>query len=272
MSTTMDMNVPERGTPERDLDVSIADHVATVTIRRAPNNHVDFRLLRALRDALRELDADRSCRCVVLASEGKHFCAGADFSAGSMEAARSSDPAEASSFYKMAADLFRARKPMVAAVQGAAIGAGLGLSLVADFRVTCPEARFSANFTRLGFHPGFGLTHTLPRLVGQQAASLLFLTGRRLPGDAALAMGLVDALVPREEVLDRARELAREVATSAPLAVVSTRATLRQGLADAVERATEREFVEQEWLGQTDDFQTGIAASRTRAVPAFKGG
>lgn len=267
----METSTKRRGEPGHDLGVSIERHVATVTIRRPPNNHVDFRLLRDLRDALRELDADQSCRAVVLAAEGKHFCAGADFAAGSMAAARSSDPSEASSFYKMAADLFRAKKPMVAAVQGAAIGAGLGLSLVADVRVTCSEARFSANFTRLGFHPGFGLTHTLPRLIGPQKAALLFLTGRRISGDAALAMGLADVLAPQAEVLGRAQDLAQEIAGSAPLAVVSTRTTLRQGLADAVERATEREFVEQEWLCQTEDFQIGITAARTRDAPDFKG-
>ena len=97
--------------------------------------------------------------------------------------------------YKEATRLFRARKPVVAAVHGAAVGGGLGLALVADFRVTCAEARFSANFNRLGFHPGFGLTTTLPRLVGPQQAALLFYTGRRIAGDEAVRIGLADLLV-----------------------------------------------------------------------------
>ena len=99
--------------------------------------------------------------------------------------------------------------------QGAAIGGGLGLALVADFRVTCQEARFSANFNRLGFHPGFGLTATLPRLVGAQQAALLFYTGRRIPGDEAVRIGLADLLVPQAEVRSAAEALAFEIAQSA---------------------------------------------------------
>ena len=81
--------------------------------------------------------------------------------------------------------LFRTKKPIVAAMHGAAVGGGLGLAMVADFRVTCPEARFCANFTRLGFHPGFGLTVTLPAVIGPTKAALMFYTSRRVPGDEA---------------------------------------------------------------------------------------
>ena len=120
-----------------------------------------------------------------------------------------------------------------------AIGGGLGLAVSADFRVTCPEGRFSANFTRLGFHPGFGLTVTLPELVGRQRAALMFYTGRRIKGDEALEWGLADALAPLDRVRDAACEIAREIAASAPLAVVATRATVRGDLAERVARATD---------------------------------
>ena len=92
---------------------------------------------------------------------------------------------------------------------------------MADFRVTCPEARFSVNFTRLGFHPGFGLTASLPRSIGAQQAALLMYTGRRLTGEQALAIGLADYCVPLEAVRHRATELATEIAQSAPLAIVA---------------------------------------------------
>ena len=173
--------------------------------------------------------------------------------------------------YKEATRLFRAKKAIVAAIHGPAIGGGLGLACVADFRVTCPEARFSANFNRLGFHPGFGLTCTLPRLVGPQMASLLFYTGRRIPGDEAVRIGLADILVPQDEVRARAQALATEIAQSAPLAVMSTRETMRRGLAEAVEAATERELVEQDWQRKTKDFKEGVAASNDRRLPNFAG-
>ena len=147
---------------------------------------------------------------------------------------------------------------------------GLGLALAADFRVTCVEGRFSANFNRLGFHPGFSLTYTLPRLVGQQKANLLFYTGRRVPGDEAVAMGMADVLVPLAEVRTAAVALATEIAQSGPLAVQSTRETMRRGFADAAERATERELTEQDWTRKTDDFKEGVKAWAEKRLPDFK--
>ena len=156
-------------------------------------------------------------------------------------------------------------------MHGAAVGGGLGLALVPDFRVTCQEARFSANFNRLGFHPGFGLTATLPRLVGAQQAALLFYTGRRIPGDEAVRIGLADLLVPQAEVRSAAQAMALEIAQSAPLAVISTRETVRRGLIDTIEAATERELVEQDWLRRTEDFPRGSRRWPTVASPTSRG-
>jgi enoyl-CoA hydratase/carnithine racemase len=167
--------------------------------------------------------------------------------------------------------LFRTNKPIVAAIHGPAIGGGLGLALVADFRVTCAEATFSANFTKLGFHPGFGLTVTLPELIGKNAAALLFLTSRRIKGEEAHRIGLADVLVAHDAVRAAAMSLAREIATCAPLGVIATRATLRQGLADKIAAATEHELAQQSRLRHTADFQEGIRASGERREPKFSG-
>ncbi len=102
-------------------------------------------------------------------------------------------------------------------------------------------------------------------------ASLLFYTGRRIPGDEAVRIGLADILVPLDQVRSRAQELALEIAQSAPLAVTSVRETMRRGLADAVEAATERELVEQDWQRKTEDFKEGIKASNERRLPNFQG-
>ncbi|MEA2771644.1 MAG: hypothetical protein QOD93_4606, partial [Acetobacteraceae bacterium] len=136
--------------------------------------------------------------------------------------------------------------------------------------VTCPEARFSTNFTRLGFHPGFGLTATLPRLIGGQNAALLMYTGRRIGGEEALAIGLADYCVALDQVRAKAIEVAGEIAGSAPLAIVGTRETLRRGLAEAVARATEREYEEQDWLRNTADFKEGTKAMGERRPPNFQ--
>lgn len=239
-----------------------AAHVALLEISRPPYNHVSVDMLRTLADTLERLDADPGVRCTVLAAEGRVFCAGADFSGGA------SDPG---ALYAQAMRLFRIAKPMVAAVHGAAVGAGLGLAVAADFRVTCAEARFSANFNRLGFHPGFGLSVTLPRLVGPQQASLLLYTGRRIGGEEALRIGLADQLVAEADVRASALALAAEIAQSAPLAVTSTRATLRQGLADEVARVNAHEREVQQRHYATADFREGVRAMAERRMPQFEG-
>jgi enoyl-CoA hydratase/carnithine racemase len=253
------------------IGVSTAGHVTTVEIQRPPNNFFDIVLIDEIATACEAADADPGVRAIVLAAQGKAFCAGADFSKRQAGEGPAAGASPGRHLYKEAVRLFRVRTPIVAAVQGAAVGGGLGLACAADFRVTCAEGRFSANFTRLGFHPGFGLTATLPRLVGPQQAALLFYTGRRVPGEEAVRIGLADQLVPLAAVRSAALALATEIAQSAPLAVRSTRETMRWGLADAIERATERELVEQEWLRQTEDFKEGIRATAARRLPDFQG-
>ena len=257
-------------TTAQGLSVTMTDYVAIVEIRRPPNNFFDFNLIRQIADTYELLDNDDACRAIVLCSEGKHFCAGADFSARESWGQEQLD-AQAGNLYREAARVFRAQKPVIAAVQGAAIGGGLGLACSADHRVTCREARFSANFSRLAFHQGFGLSETLPRLIGPTQASLLLLTGRRVPGDDAHAMGLADELVPQADVRERAIALAQEIAASAPLAVRAIRATLRDGLADAVIAATEHELNQQSQLRLTEDFQEGVKAMAERRAPHFEG-
>jgi len=251
----------------KDIGVSSEGHVGVVEIQRPPHNFFDNSLINQIADAFEAFDRDMNIRAYVLCAQGKSFCAGADFAnrpqTGSAESGKH--------LYKEATRLFRARKPSVAAVQGPAIGGGLGLAVMADFRVAAPEARFAANFTRLGFHPGFALTYTLPRLVGQQKANLLFYTGRRLTGEEAHAIGLADVLVPLVDVRKAALALATEIAEGAPLAVQSTRETMRRGFADAAEAATERELTEQDWTRKTEDFKEGIKSYAEKRLGNWKG-
>ena len=248
-------------------------HVAELVFSHPPNNHVTTDILRSLADHLFEIDQDAEVRAVILASAGKVFCAGADLAAPGdglgASAGPGADPVRL--FYDQAIRVFASRKPIVAAVQGAAIGAGLGLALAADFRVASTGAKFAANFVRLGFHPGFGLTETLPRCIGRQAASMMFLTGRRLRADEALRLGLVEQVVEPGELAVAARALADAIAENAPLALLATRRTIRNGLQDAVEAALLREHAEQTALKLTADYAEGVASVFERRPGIFQG-
>jgi len=262
--------------PFKDIGVEKTGHVALIEIRRPPNNFFDIALIKEIASAFEALDADADCRALVLAAQGKAFCAGANFGDGGTldrdgSALLSGPTPGAAHLYIEGNRLFRTKKPIVAAVHGAAVGGGLGLAMVADFRVTCPEARFCANFTRLGFHPGFGLTVTLPAVIGPTKAALMFYTSRRVRGDEAHAMGLADVLVPQDEVRAAALALAAEIAENSPLGLIATRATMRGNLADRVREATDRELAEQTRLRKTDDFKEGVKATAERRLPIFTG-
>ena len=243
--------------------------VMRLSFERAPHNHVDLDLLRDLADALEAVDADPSLRAVLLSSAGSVFCAGADF--GSRKPVAAESQGGLKGFYAQAARLFASRKPIVAAVQGAAVGAGLGLALAADFRVASREARFSANFVKLGFHAGFGISLTLPRVVGEQRAALMLMTGRRIKAEQALEWGLVDELAEAADLPARALALARELAENAPLAVQATRDTLRSALHAQVLAATDRELAIQTRLRKTADFAEGVRAVAERRPGNFTG-
>jgi enoyl-CoA hydratase/carnithine racemase len=258
--------------PFNDIGVEAIGRVGLVEIRRPPNNFFDVALIKEIASAFEAFDADPDCRALVLAAQGKAFCAGANFGDDNSGRTLLGGPRPgAAHLYIEGSRLFRSKKPIVAAVHGAAVGGGLGLAMVADFRVTCPEARFCANFTRLGFHPGFGLTVTLPAVIGPTKAALMFYTSRRVPGDEATAMGLADLLVPQDQVRTAALALAAEIAENSPLGLIATRATLRGDLADRVRAATEHELAEQTRLRETRDFKEGVSAVAERRVPVFTG-
>ena len=155
-----------------DLVLGREGKVATIELARPPHNFFDIELLRDIADALDANDTDPTVVVTLLCAQGRSFCAGADFSAGG------GDREGARLLYEQAARIFDRKKLLVAAVGGPAVGGGLGLAVAADFRVASPAARFHANFSALGLHPGFALTATLPELIGFQKARELMMTAR----------------------------------------------------------------------------------------------
>ncbi len=253
------------------VTVSVDGDVGIVTLRRPPHNLLTEPVLRAVADALHALGGQ--ARAAVLASEGRSFCAGANFRSGDAP-----DPTEGggfeartSDFYRQAARVFESPLPVVAAVQGAAIGAGFGLALACDLRVVGESGWFQANFVRLGIHPGFALSTVLPAVIGPARAAELFLVGRRVGADESLSIGLTHRVVAAGDEVAAATETAREIAAGAPLAVASTRATLRRGLGGAVRAAMRHELAEQTALAGTADAVEGVTAVLAGRPPVFTG-
>jgi len=253
------------------VSVTVDGDVGIVTLRQPPHNLLTEPVLGEVADALHGLGGQ--ARAIVLASEGRSFCAGANFRSGDAP-----DPtvgggfeARTGAFYIQAARIFESPVPVVAAVQGGAIGAGFGLALACDLRVVGAGGWFQANFVRLGIHPGFALSTVLPDMIGPGRAAELFLTGRRVPADEALAIGLAERVVAAGDEVGAALEMAQQIALGAPLAVAATRTTLRQGLGARVRAAMRHELAEQTALAGTADAVEGVSAVLAGRRPVFEG-
>jgi len=236
-------------------------------------NSMTVELLDAFTARLVEVRQDKNLRCLVLTGSGACFSAGADLKA---QVQRTSDsftfPHEASfAMYTSFLGLLDIEVPVVGALNGHAVGGGFGLALLCDVRVGSVSARYGANFTRLGLHPGMAITYTLPRLIGLPRASELLYTGRLVTGDEAERLGILSRAVPSEDVLAAAYEIATAIAASAPLAVRQTKHTLMVDLAHAIREAARREAFAQAATVNTEDFKEGLAALFDKRDPSFKG-
>jgi enoyl-CoA hydratase/carnithine racemase len=161
--------------------------------------------------------------------------------------------------------------PVIAAINGPAIGAGLCVALACDVRIVAGDARLGLNFTQLGLHPGMGATWTLPRLVGSAHAAEILFAGKPLTGEQAAAIGLANRAVAADEVLPAARTLAAEFAAAAPLAVRGVKRALRRSESARLEDQLSFEAEEQAACFESRDVQEGLAAARERRPPKFEG-
>ena len=246
------------------------EHVALVEFSNPPHNFFDVAMIQSLVHAYREFAETTACRAIVLCSDGRHFCAGANFRKRPAADAAGPAPAPGPHLYDVAIGLLEQPLPVIAAVQGSAVGGGLGLALTADLRIATANSRFLANFSHVGIHPGFGVSATLPRLVGQQCSLDMLYNSRELDGSEALRAGLCDRLASDGELRAVAIRMAQDIARAAPLALRSMRATLRAELVQAGKNVLARERSEQERLRESEDFKAGLAARRGKP-PRFSG-
>lgn len=210
------------------ITYSTADQIATITLNR-PEARNGFTLTMAdeLNAALLAADRDDLVRVVILRAVGKHFCVGMDMAAGDPTVGDPDDPHWDEPATRVARPMANLNKPVIAAIQGAAVGVGLSMTLAADFRLASDDARFGFVFARRGLFPEGGSLWFLPQIVGLAKAKEWMITGRIFDVDEAADAGLVTAVYPREELWTAADALAREIASN--VAPVSA-AVIRRGL------------------------------------------
>lgn len=249
----------------RSIKLATSDHTAVITISRpSALNALNSAVLNELDAALAEVRADKDCRALIVTGDGeKAFVAGAD-----IPEMRDLGPDEAADFARRGQAVFRAIEelpiPVIAAVNGYALGGGCELALACDIRIASENARFAQPETGLGIIPGFGGSVRLPAAVGRTRAAYLILTGKQVNAVDALAMGLVSEVTPREFLMARAHEIAAELASRSPVAI----AHAKRAMATCAE-AYEREALEFGKCFETGDPKEGMSAFLERRKPGY---
>jgi 2-(1,2-epoxy-1,2-dihydrophenyl)acetyl-CoA isomerase len=257
------------------LLVDRTDGVATLTMNRPESmNSLSTELKDALVQSLAEVATDNSVRAVVLTGSGRGFCVGQDLSEH-VQLLQANDPAPLSTvrehYNPIALSLVEMPKPVIAAVNGTAAGAGASFSFACDFRIVSTEAKFLLAFANIGLSLDSGVSWTLPRLIGAGRATELALLGRPLTAEAAERYGLVTQLVPADQVLATAQELAAQLAAGPSVAYAAIKGAMHYGATHTLVEALENEAVLQAAAGATEDHRAAVASFVNKQKPVFVG-
>ena len=248
------------------------EKIAQITLNSPQNsNSMDGEMMPAFLDLIRQAKDEQDIRCLIITGSGKSFCAGADFKSAPRSVENSLPHELLMSVYEPFLTIQEIKVPTIAAMNGHAIGGGFGLGLICDMRIASRDSKYGANFARLGLHSGMGVSYMLPRLLGLPLANELLFTGRLINGEEAAKIGLVNYVVGAEQVLEKAWELAREIASCAPAAVRMIKQSIYRGLNWNPRSAAEIEAHCQSRSIETEDAKEGIAALLEKREPAFKG-
>lgn len=249
--------------------------IGVVTLNRPDNrNSMTPEVLDGFTQVIHDARADTELRCLVITGKGSCFSAGADFRSIVQRSGegRPLQPHERSyAMYTPFLSVLDIEVPVLAALNGHAVGGGFGLALACDIRIGNQDAKYGANFTRLGVSPGMAISYVLPRLVGVARAAELLFTGRLIQGREAAALGIMNAALPPDQVLPETMALAREIAANAPIAVRMTKRVMYQGLDWRPREAAMREAYDQAITLETDDAREGVAALLGKREPTFRG-
>jgi enoyl-CoA hydratase/carnithine racemase len=240
--------------------------------RPATKNSLDEGLVRTLGDALEAIEAEPAIRAVVLTGAGGAFCSGIDLRSARDDLGSPERLAERlQAFHRLIRLLARMPQPVIAAVDGPAVGFGADLAFASDLRLASSRAYFEEKFVALGLMPDGGGTFHLPRLIGVGRALEMLLLGERLDADSALELGVVNRVVEPGALLETARALARKLADGPPLALARIKRAVREGLDGSLDQALERERLGQLALLATEDLREGVTAFFEKRAPHFRG-
>jgi enoyl-CoA hydratase/carnithine racemase len=254
------------------VQFSVSDAIGVITLNRPDNrNSMTPELLDAFAGASAEALA-AELRCLVVTCAGACFSSGADFKSSVQRSGAALAPHERSyAMYEPFLSLLDIPVPVIGALNGHAVGGGFGLALICDLRIGARDARYGANFVKLGLAPGMAISYLLPRLIGVARASELLLTGRLIDGAEAERIGVLGRAVAASDVLSEALALARTIADNAPIAVRATKRAIQRGLGLQIREAAQLEAFAQAESLQTDDAREGIAALLAKRTPSFQG-
>jgi enoyl-CoA hydratase/carnithine racemase len=257
-------------------------HVVTITLNRPERlNAISRDMLNELSAKMVEADKDPEVRCIILTGAGRGFCSGLDLidtsdrmdKEGSVTGAGSNRPARQLFDLRDAPInvMWHTDTPIICAINGAAAGYGMDMTLLCDMRIMADNAKLAAVTAKRNVVPESGGTWLLPRLVGWAKAAELYYRGRTIDAQESLDIGIVNAVVPKDELMDTARAWAQDVAENAPMAVQTTKRMMRMGLEESYDTAVDHLMVHLGGLFQSEDFQEGLRAFMEKRPPKFTG-
>ncbi len=252
----------------------LSGHVATITLNRPEvRNAFSPEMITLWRQFLEQARSDDQVRVIIVTGKGDIFCSGGDIRDMAKGKLRSWDMKNFvwDGVHRIALTLEDLDKPVIAAINGAAMGAGLDMALMCDLRVCSDRARLAESYILMGLVPGDGGAYFLPRLVGVAKALELFLTGDILTPEEALKLGIVNRVVPHDRLLEETRQLAEKIAGSPPLAVRMTKRAVYQGLTSALRAHLDYISSQLALLSETEDHVEAARAFLEKRKPVFKG-
>ncbi len=250
--------------------------VGKITLNRPDKfNALNDELIIKLKDALKELDKDKAVKVIILTGAGRGFCSGQDLQSANIPRDDKQRPslgrAVRDRYNPLVLKIRSMDKPIIAAINGAAVGAGASLALMCDFRIASENAYFVQAFSKIGLIPDSGSTFLLPRLIGVTKAFEMMLLADKVSALEASQLGLINKVVPSDQLMSEATTWARRLAKGATLAFGLTKRAINRAIFPDLEELLDYEANLQEIAGQSDDFLEGIAAFREKREPTFKG-